>query len=170
MDFGWKARVKPPRLGGNKKIGVLATRSTFRPNPIGMSAIKLDKVEVNNETRLHISGLDLLDQTPVLDIKPYIPYSDSILDTAAGFAEIPPDADHDVDFSEQAISVITQYGNEVPALKQLIEQVLQQDPRPAYRKHKPDDKIYGMALYNLNIQFQFTTLRTIYVVAITPVG
>ena len=79
MDKGWKPQVRPPRLGGNDKTGVFATRSTFRPNPLGLSVLKLDKVVLSStNVELHVSGIDLLDGTPVVDIKPYIPYSDKI--------------------------------------------------------------------------------------------
>lgn len=88
MEHGWKPLVRPPRLGGNQKVGVLATRSTFRPNPIGMSVVKLDDVLCeNNEIKLAISGLDLLDNTPILDIKPYIPYADAIDTAMGGYAD-----------------------------------------------------------------------------------
>ena len=166
QEFGWKAKVKPPRLGGNQKIGVLATRSTFRPNAIGMSAIKLDSIETGSTTRLHVSGLDLLDNTPILDIKPYIPYSDTVVNSTAGFAETAPTADNIVEFSEQACHFIEQQRKSVAELQQVIEQVLQQDPRPAYRQGKPDEKTYGMALFDFNIRFRFTSLHKICVEAI----
>jgi len=87
---GWKPLVRPPRLGGNKKTGVLATRSPFRPNPVGMSVVKLDKVSTNKQQIiLYISGLDLLDGTPIFDIKPYIPYSDAITTAQSGYAQKP---------------------------------------------------------------------------------
>ena len=93
---GWKPLVRPPRLGGNKKLGVLATRSTFRPNPIGMSVVKLDRIEQQNlahnksQVTLHISGLDLLDGTPIIDIKPYVPYADIIEGAEGGYAQEQP--------------------------------------------------------------------------------
>ena len=171
LAHGWKAKVKPPRLGGNKKIGVLATRSTFRPNGIGMSVLPIDKVEtvrLNNnqmQTRIYVSGLDLLDGTPVIDIKPYIPYSDSLTDATAGFAEQAPEAKLSVYFSESAQQVLT---NTAPSLKTLIEQVLAQDPRPAYRQNKPDENTYGMRLHDLNITWQCSSLNKVQVLAITP--
>ncbi len=152
---GWKPLVRPPRLGGNKKLGVLATRSTFRPNPIGMSVVKLDKIEqINKEIIIHISGLDLLDQTPIVDIKPYIPYSDSIEDAEAGFAQIEPDKLLKVIYSIKAKQDISKYQSEYADLAMFIEQVLSQDPRPAYKKKQVDEKIYGISLYNLNILWQ----------------
>jgi tRNA-Thr(GGU) m(6)t(6)A37 methyltransferase TsaA len=149
---GWKPLVRPPRLGGNKKLGVLATRSTFRPNPIGMSVVKLENVEFSNkQVIINISGLDLLDQTPILDIKPYIPYSDNIDCAQAGFAQVEPEKLLNVIFSNQAKKDIMNHQKEHTDLSTFIEQVLSQDPRPAYKKKKIDEKIYGMSLYNLNI-------------------
>ena len=171
---GWKPLVRPPRLGGNKKTGVLATRSTFRPNPIGMSVVKLDKVTVENkQTILHISGLDLLHGTPIIDIKPYVPYSDAIIDANAGFAQNQPEAGLSVVFSEQARADLAQYQaraeEKYSELALLIEQVLAQDPRPAYKQSKADDKVYGMSLYDLNIQWQLTALHTVVVLNISQV-
>jgi tRNA-Thr(GGU) m(6)t(6)A37 methyltransferase TsaA len=169
-EQGWKPLVRPPRLGGNKKTGVLATRSTFRPNPIGMSVVKLDKVCVENkQTLLHISGLDLLDGTPIIDIKPYVPYSDALNDANGGFAQQQPDASLKVIFSVQAQADLSQYKQYDSELALLIEQVLAQDPRPAYKQGTGDDKVYGMCLYDLNIQWQFVTLDTIKVLNITRI-
>jgi tRNA (adenine37-N6)-methyltransferase len=132
---GWKPLVRPPRLGGNKKMGVLSTRSTFRPNPIGMSVVRLEKITYNNkQVELHISGLDLLDQTPIVDIKPYVPYSDAIVDAQAGFAQVQPSDSKVVSFSEHALQVLQNVIQEYPNLQRLIEQVLAQDPRPAYKQ------------------------------------
>lgn len=148
---GWKPLVRPPRLGGNKKIGVFATRSTFRPNPIGLSVVKLERIEVNaHSVKLHISGIDLLDQTPVLDIKPYLPYADAIAEASAGFASSSPEANKRVSFSAAAEQVLAKAPNTIE-LRELIEQVLAQDPRPAYKQGKDDDKTYGITLYHYNI-------------------
>lgn len=168
QNQGWKPLVRPPRLGGNKKTGVLATRSTFRPNPIGMSVVKLDRVVVEGkQTVLHISGLDLLHNTPVIDIKPYIPYSDAMTNAQAGFAQHQPDSKIIVEFSHQAQNDLAQHQQDNCELVLLIEQVLKQDPRPAYKAGKPDVKMYGMSLYDLNIQFTFINLNTIQVLNIT---
>jgi tRNA-Thr(GGU) m(6)t(6)A37 methyltransferase TsaA len=168
LNQDWKSLVRPPRLGGNKKMGVLATRSTFRPNPIGMSVVKLDKVTIENkQTVLHISGLDLLDGTPIIDIKPYVPYSDAVIDADGGFAQSQPDATLQIVFTEQAQTDLSKYLHYECDLALLIEQVLMQDPRPAYKQGKEDDKVYGMSLYDLNIQWQFVTLDTIEVLNIT---
>lgn len=164
---GWKPLVRPPRLGGNKKMGVFATRSTFRPNPIGMSVVKLDKIEqLEQNIILHISGMDLLDQTPIIDIKPYIPYSDSLPNAIAGFAQTEPQQKLTISFSEQAQQALTRLKSELPDLTLLIEQVLAQDPRPAYKQTKHDDKIYGMTLYHLNIQWRMLDPKSVEVVQI----
>ncbi|MBL4822953.1 MAG: tRNA (N6-threonylcarbamoyladenosine(37)-N6)-methyltransferase TrmO [Colwellia sp.] len=170
QEQGWKPLVRPPRLGGNKKIGVLATRSTFRPNPIGMSVVKLDAIDIKDQqVILHISAIDLLDKTPIIDIKPYVPYSDSIPHANAGFAQTQPLANLQVTFNEQAQIAITKHRINYPDLALFIEQVLAQDPRPAYKQGKSDDKIYGMNLYDLNIQWRMQGLTTIEVINITPV-
>lgn len=170
QEQGWKPLVRPPRLGGNTKTGVLATRSTFRPNPIGMSVVKLDKVTTDNkQVILHISGLDLLDGTPILDIKPYVPYSDVIPNANGGFAHEQPDKNISIVLTEQARSELAIFIKQYDELELLIQQVLEQDPRPAYKQGKPDSKVYGMCLYDLNIQWQFITLNTIEVASISQV-
>jgi tRNA (adenine37-N6)-methyltransferase len=166
---GWKPLVRPPRLGGNKKLGVLSTRSTFRPNPIGMSVVSLNKVMlINKQVEIHVSGLDLLDQTPIVDIKPYIPYSDAIPAAQAGFAQEQPNDNLTVIFTTQTIDFLLNLSTEFPDLKCLIEQVLEQDPRPAYKQKKShrmnkdtledltliDNKVYGIRLYQFNIKWR----------------
>lgn len=165
----WKPLVRPPRLGGNKKVGVLASRSTFRPNPIGMSVVKLDKIErIKQTVTIHISGMDLLDQTPIVDIKPYIPYSDSLPNAYAGYAQTAPKPPLKVSFSERAQQTLTKYENILPDLALLIKQVLSQDPRPAYKQKQLDYKSYGMRLYDLNVQWQILNSNTIQVTQIAP--
>ncbi|MDM3871953.1 tRNA (N6-threonylcarbamoyladenosine(37)-N6)-methyltransferase TrmO [Porticoccus sp. W117] len=153
QEQGWKPLVRPPRLGGNQKTGVFATRSTFRPNPIGMSVVALDEVEEEGRRIwLNISGLDLIDQTPVLDIKPYLPYCDSLPDASSGFANNKPETKVSVEFSRQAEQQLRFAAEKIPDLRELICQVLSQDPRPAYRRHKKSDNTrYGVRLYNFNI-------------------
>ncbi|RUO25367.1 tRNA (N6-threonylcarbamoyladenosine(37)-N6)-methyltransferase TrmO [Aliidiomarina minuta] len=154
-EQGWKPKVRPPRLGGNRKVGIFATRSTFRPNPIGLSVVKLEEILYEDKHwQLVISGLDLLDKTPVLDIKPYIAYSDALTEVSSGFAQEAPQQQMPVNFSPQALKQLDRYHSQYPQLKLLIEQVLAQDPRPAYRQHKDDNKTYGMQLYQLNIRWQ----------------
>jgi len=166
---GWTPLVRPPRLGGNKKTGVLATRATFRPNGLGISAVKLERVIIdNNRASIEISGADLLDGTPIFDIKPYIPYSDIIEDADGGFAQAPPSQPMTVNFSQDALSLLS---NAVmpPKFKQLIEQVLSQDPRPAYKQGKADDKGYAMQLHEFDVHWQVTEHQTL-VTRITPVA
>lgn len=168
---GWKPMIRPPRLGGNKKIGVLASRSTFRPNPIGMSAVKLERVyTTNNKTHIEVSGIDLLNGTPILDIKPYIPYSDSIAAADAGFADEAPKESLTVKYSQQALKSITHEAkqHDIANLQQFISDVLSQDPRPAYKKNKADDKQYGVHLYHLNIKWQMLSLTTLEVTSVAP--
>ncbi|MFA3789530.1 tRNA (N6-threonylcarbamoyladenosine(37)-N6)-methyltransferase TrmO [Aliiglaciecola sp. SL4] len=147
--------VRPPRLGGNEKVGVFASRSTHRPNNIGISAVKFEEVIlVNSQTRIVVSGMDLLDNTPIIDIKPYIPYSDSIPHAEAGYGQTKPQETLAVIFSQNAREQLAIYQQQHPRLDTLIEQILSQDPRPAYHKTKTTDRLYGVALYDLNIQWR----------------
>lgn len=170
QDQGWKPLVRPPRLGGNKKLGVLATRSTFRPNPIGMSVVKLDRIEQrDSQVILHINELDLLDGTPIVDIKPYVPYADIVPTATAGYAQEKPTTTMAVVFNTIAIQHLAVFSSDYKDLKQLIIQVLEQDPRPAYKHDKLDTRVYGMVLYNLNIQWQINERSTIEVIGILKV-
>lgn len=148
-DQGWKPQVRPPRLGGNVKRGLYATRSMFRPNPIGQSLVKLDSVEVGKVVKLNVSGIDLLDKTPVIDIKPYIPYAENISDASAGEFQQAPMSRISVSFADNALSQLEPFTKKHPELKLLIEQVLAQDPRPAY--HNEEGRQYGVRLHDLNI-------------------
>lgn len=147
----FQATVRPPRLGGNKRIGVFATRSPNRPNPIGLSLVEFHGVlQKEKKIFLQLSNIDLVDGTPVVDIKPYIPYADSKPDAIAGFAQQTPETDMEVNFSQQA-TLITDKDEKQ---KELIIEVLKQDPRPAYKKMKPDNKVYFMHLGDFNISWQ----------------
>lgn len=153
-DKGYSPLVRPPRLGGNQKLGVFATRSTFRPNAIGMSVVEFGAVSYQNkQLNLMVKGIDLLDRTPILDIKPYVPYADSIPLTLGGMAQHSPQL-MTVSFTEQANEQLKRFAQRYPTLTSLIREVLSQDPRPAYHKELQPDKIYGMSLYDLNIQWQ----------------
>ena len=150
---GWKTTVRPPRLGGNEKLGVFATRSTFRPNGLGQSVVKLHKIhQRKGYLALEISGMDLLDGTPIIDIKPYIPFSDSVPDALGGIAHEAPKLTK-VEFSPDAKQQLTRYEGleQYQHLEDLIIGVLAQDPRPAYKKAKADPKVYQVALYDLDI-------------------
>ena len=143
---GWKPKVRPPRLGGNQKMGVFATRSPFRPNPIGLSAVVLESIETTTNTVcLHLGGVDLVDGTPIIDIKPYVPYTDCIKTAHNNFAETPPHLTKVV-YSAKAESFLEKN----QSLSELIVQILQQNPQPAY--HGADiKKEYKMALQDYTI-------------------
>lgn len=152
-DKGWSPMVRPPRLGGNSRKGVFATRATFRPNPIGLSVVTLDGViRENGKLQLLISGIDLLDGTPILDIKPYLPYSDALPSASGGFADAAPETNMTVSLSAEA-SHFCQQQTQYPKLQILIEKVLKQDPRPPYKKQREQIQHYGMTLYNFNIKW-----------------
>ncbi len=152
LAAGWKPTVRPPRLGGNERIGVFASRATFRPNGIGMSAVRLLGCEQQgDQVYINLSGVDLVDGTPIVDIKPYIPYSDSISDASGGYADEPP-ACSAVAFSEQAASVLASRP-QGEMEKQVISEVLAQDPRPAYKKKQVDSKVYAVHLFEFNVKF-----------------
>ena len=153
-DKGYSAMVRPPRLGGNERKGVFATRATFRPNAIGMSAVKLEGIEYKiGQLSLLLAGIDLLDGTPIIDIKPYLPYSDAMLDASAGFADTRPETQMSVEFTPEVTLFIEQQ-TQYPDLLNFISNVLKQDPRPAYKKQKDGEQSYGMTLYDYNIRWQ----------------
>lgn len=152
-----RATVRPPRLGGNTKIGVFASRATHRPNPLGLSLLKLDNIETSpGNVVLNVSGLDMLDGTPVLDIKPYLPYAESIPGAAGGYASEPPAMACEVVFSELAQRQASQLEQQYPHFSLLLTKVLGLDPRPAY--HREDlqwqQRVYGLSLYDQNIRWQ----------------
>ena len=160
----WKATVRPPRLGGNERIGVFASRSNFRPNPIGLSVVELLAVE---GTTLTLGGGDFLDGTPVLDIKPYIPYVDSIPEATGAFADTAPKPVNQVTFTPEAERAVQTLENENrPALRQLISDMLGFNPRPAYQSDDPD-RIFGTRLFNLDVRWKQTGNRVL-VLQITP--
>ncbi|MEF1288514.1 tRNA (N6-threonylcarbamoyladenosine(37)-N6)-methyltransferase TrmO [Vibrio sp. M260118] len=153
LSTGWKPTVRPPRLGGNERIGVFASRSTFRPNGIGMSAVELQGVsQSGNQVYLDLGGVDLVDGTPIVDIKPYIPYTDSITHADGGYAEERPET-LAVNFDSACREILNNHPNRTQVYKVICE-VLAQDPRPAYRKGKPDNKIYSVRLFDLDVRFK----------------
>ena len=145
---GWSPTVRPPRLGGNTRLGVFATRSPFRPNPIGLSVVRLEGVERDPKLGpvLVVSGADLLDGTPILDIKPYIPYADSHPDASGGFTEQTVSHHLDVDFPEELLQRVP------PDKRAALTGVLAQDPRPSYQ----DDpsRIYGFPFAGMEVRFR----------------
>ncbi len=154
LDRPWRPTVRPPRLGGNQRVGVFASRSPFRPNPLGLSAVELLKTEWNSSgSVLHLRGADLVDGTPVLDIKPYLPYSDALPQAKGAFAPQRPTT-IEVAFSPQAEQQLVELRDCYPHLRQTICELLGQDPRPAYRGKKVDDRLYGVSLYDLNLKWK----------------
>lgn len=151
----WRPSVRPPRLGGNKRCGVFATRSTHRPNSIGMSVVRLESVEMrDNECCLAVSGLDILDGTPVLDVKPYIPYVDAVTDAQGGFAGKAPEPVLTVSFTQQAAKDLENLpSSEGIDTRCLIEQVIGLDPRPAYHQ-ATGERDYGVRLLNFNVRWR----------------
>ncbi len=142
----WLPTVRPPLLGGNKRVGVFATRSPFRPNSIGLSCVKLDKIEYRKDCGpvLCVSGADMLDGTPIFDIKPYLPYADSLPDAVGGFTE-------NLGERKIRVEIKTDLFFEMPAEKQdEIIKILSNDPRPSYRT---DSKRYGMKYSDYEIGF-----------------
>ncbi|GLS82698.1 tRNA (N6-threonylcarbamoyladenosine(37)-N6)-methyltransferase TrmO [Paraferrimonas haliotis] len=156
LEQGWRPTIRPPRLGGNQRIGVLASRSPFRPNGLGQSVVKLEKVEISGtNVKLHISGMDLVNQTPVIDIKPYIPYSDAVASATAGMAQQKPTLVK-VEFSSEVNEQMALLNSsDYPQLPLLIKQIIEQDPRPAYKKGQTDQKIYTMTLFDLEISWRY---------------
>jgi tRNA-Thr(GGU) m(6)t(6)A37 methyltransferase TsaA len=150
----WKTMVRPPRLGGNRRVGVFASRSGFRPNPIGQSVVELISIETGRgSVRLHIKGVDLMDGTPVLDIKPYLPYADCRPHARAGYAEDKPQAEKQVVFSPAAARTCRQLENDSrPDLCRLITGLLSLDPRPGYADTS-GKRNYGMRLWDLDVRF-----------------
>jgi tRNA-Thr(GGU) m(6)t(6)A37 methyltransferase TsaA len=166
LDSGWRPTVRPPRLGGNKRLGVFATRSPFRPNPIGLSAVELTGIDMKKgRSFLHLRGVDLLDGTPVVDIKPYIPYADALPDARGSFASEAPDRSSlSIDFAPQAQAFCHTAENIGHSrLETLIRQVLENDPRPAYYANRPGRQSFGMRLLDLEVQWQIEGQRILVV-------
>lgn len=152
-DSRWRPTVRPPRLGGNQRLGVFATRSSFRPNPLGLSLVRFCGLEnVDGKIILNLGACDLVDGTPILDIKPYLPYADSLPAAKAGFAPAKPGPKLAVEFLADAQAQLRQYRAQYPDLEELITQVLACDPRPAYMEDDPNRQ-FGVRLEGLNIRF-----------------
>lgn len=143
----WSPTVRPPRLGGNKRMGVFATRSPFRPNPIGLSSVRLLEVGQDHQLGpvLRISGADLMDQTPIYDIKPYLPYTDCHPDATGGFTDPLADRALEVEFPELLLL-------QIPISKrEALQEILALDPRPSYQKDP--DRVYGISFAGCDIKF-----------------
>lgn len=157
MEGGWRPTVRPPRLGGNARMGVFATRSTFRPNPIGMSLVELKGIRAQKEhVVLELGSLDLVDGTPVIDIKPYLPFAEALPDARASYAQEAPQADMPVHFTPELTAQITLLEKRYPQLCNFIVEVLAQDPRPAYRKGEETGKTYAVWLLDFNVRWRVT--------------
>ncbi len=147
-DKGWQPTVRPPRLGGNRRMGVFATRSPFRPNPVGLSLVELASIEEteNQGVVIRVRGVDMLDRTPVYDIKPYLPYVEAKENAAGGFAGRVKDENLQVEIQEK-------WMEKIPADKrEILTELLRQDPRPAYQDDS--DRVYGMSYSGMEIKFQ----------------
>ncbi|HTN29253.1 MAG TPA: tRNA (N6-threonylcarbamoyladenosine(37)-N6)-methyltransferase TrmO [Pseudomonas sp.] len=159
-----RLKVRPPRLGGNRSLGVFATRATHRPNGIGQSVVRLDKVEAG---RLWLSGIDLLDGTPILDIKPYVPYADSRPEAVNAIASDAP-ATIEVLWTPQARQQAEQHAQRLAEpLVELIEQCLAQDPRPAYQQPQPERR-YGVGLWDVQVRWHYPQPDMIRVLEVVP--
>ena len=162
---GWSPTVRPPRLGGNRRLGVFATRSPFRPNPIGLSCVRLIEVKQDRELgpALVVAGADLMDGTPIYDIKPYLPYADCKPEAAGGFAAQPKGADLEVDCPDALLTTVPE------EKRAALLAVLAQDPRPQYQ----DDpsRVYGMAFAGLEVRFRVEDDRlTVTEIDLPPAG
>lgn len=162
-----RLRVRPPRLGGNKKIGVFATRATHRPNPLGLSVVKLDGIK---NGRLQISGIDLLDGTPIVDIKPYVPYADIVPTAFNHIASDSPELSR-IEFNSDVLIAMQNHAERLDQpVKELIEQMLAQDPKPAYQKIDPE-RIYGVKIWDLEVKwfYPLSNETTLVVTSVTQV-
>lgn len=162
----WRPVVRPPRLGGNRKIGVFASRSPFRPNSLGLSAVRnRGLVRKQGKLVLQISDHDLIEGTPILDIKPYLPFADTISGAHLGWAEEAPVERLPVVFLPEAQQQLGELCTEnslqkYPDFAALIEDVVSYDPRPSFRRGREEERIYGAHLYNVNVRFRFVTDET----------
>lgn len=157
----WSPTVRPPRLGGNRRVGVFATRSPFRPNALGLSCVRLEGVELTRERGpvLHVAGADLVDGTPIFDIKPYLPYADSRPDASGGFTDASPRRALEVEISPALLE-------RVPgSRREALLGVLANDPRPSYRTDP--GRVYGFTFAGLEVKFRVDG-ETLYVLSVEP--
>lgn len=150
VDAGWRPTVRPPRLGGDERVGVFASRSTFRPNGLGLSVVKLEGIDLEREDGpvLLLGGVDLVDGTPIYDVKPYLAYADSLPEAVCGYAPEPPDLLR-VEVSPGAAAAFASLPERA---RKVMEEVLAYDPRPAVRKE--EERVYGALLCGKNVRFQ----------------
>ncbi len=158
-----KPKVRPPRLGGNSKLGVFASRSSFRPNYLGQSVVSLDAIsEESGQWVLQVSGVDMVDGTPIVDIKPYIPYADTVPHACVPYASTPPSI-IPVEFTEPAQLFCAQYAP-IDDVQTLIVDILQQDPRPAYQADP--QRLYTLALLDMQIRWACHTGAAAHIVVL----
>lgn len=155
----WSPTVRPPRLGGNARIGVFASRSPFRPNALGLSSVKLDKVELDPELGpvIYVSGVDMVDGTPIFDIKPYLSYADCHPEATGGLVGVHKGDPLEVVWCENTLQAVS------PEKRDALQAVLKEDPRPRYQNDP--QRIYGMTFDGQNIQFRVEE-RVLYVVGV----
>ncbi len=158
---GWSPTVRPPRLGGNTRMGVFATRSPFRPNSMGLSCVRLERLETTADlgTVIHVTGADLMDGTPIFDIKPYIPYADCRPEAIGGFTETAEDYLLEVVFPQDLLEQLPE------SKRQTAISILSHDPRPSYQR-KPE-RIYGLPFAGFDIRFHVTE-KTLTVCDVVP--
>jgi len=156
LTAGWKPTVRPPRLGGRESVGVFASRAPYRPNPIGLSAVEhLGLIRDERGLALRLRGVDMLDGTPVLDIKPYVPYADAIPEARGGFAVAPSVDPREVRVSPAAAADLERFDPDgARALRALVMQVLEQDPRPGYMDRYPERREFGLRLMEFDIRWR----------------
>lgn len=160
LSAGWSPTVRPPRLGGNRRMGVFATRSPFRPNALGLSSVRLLEVDLQSSEGplLRVCGADLKDGTPIFDIKPYIPYTDSHPDASGGFASQPPAKKLSVECPDNLLSKLPE------SVRQPLLDTLSLDPRPSY--HSDSERVYGMRFLSYDVVFRVADNKKLYVVDI----
>ena len=171
VDKGWRPTIRPPRINAPRRVGIFASRSPHRPNPIGLSALKLEHIDhrAPGGIEIHFSGVDIMDGTPVLDIKPYLPYADAIPEASAGWAEgeIPR---FRVEFSSESLLSISRHSSvKHPRFRQLITQMLEWDPRPTSQRRAmpigaPESQgmRFGFRILELDVQWEIRD-REVYV-------
>ncbi|UXY14730.1 tRNA (N6-threonylcarbamoyladenosine(37)-N6)-methyltransferase TrmO [Chitiniphilus purpureus] len=150
-DTQWRPTVRPPRLGGNARVGVFASRSPFRPNRLGLSLVRLVRVDTRQGVTLTLAGVDLVDGTPIVDVKPYLPFVESISEAQGGFADTAPPT-LAVHLSDTALEQLRAAEPGHPHLGELLREVLAQDPRPAYADDP--ERVYAIRLYHFDIKWR----------------
>lgn len=177
IEKGWKPTIRPPRVDAPRKVGVFASRSPHRPNPIGMSAVKLDRIDLDapGGIEIHLSGVDIMDGTPVLDLKPYLPFADCLQYATGGWAEseIPK---YRVEFSATCLEKLGQNASAHPRLKELITQMLEWDPRPTSQRRtmaidKPESQgmRFGFRILDFDVRWEIRD-QGVHVLDLVPVS